>query len=91
MSLFDVDENEGNGFTIGPQRDTLWLIKNALKRERRHTEKLLKGLFRAVEIEIGLVEKRTLAKLEDVEISVSLIAGELARRSDDPPSNGIGS
>jgi hypothetical protein len=38
-----------------------------------------------------LVEKRTLAKLEDVEISVSLIAGELARRSDDPPSNGIGS
>ena len=60
----------------------------ALRRERRHTEKLLKGLLLAINSEIGLVEERMLAKLEDIDTSVSLIAGELARRNSDPPLNG---
>lgn len=52
---------------------------------------MLKGLLLAVNAEIGRVEERTLAKLEDIDTSVSLIAGELARRNSDPPSNGTGS
>jgi hypothetical protein len=74
-----------------PQCDAVKLIRIALWRERRHTEKLLNGLFAAVNTEIGLLEERTLAKLEDVDNSVSLIAGELARRSNDPPPGGAAS
>lgn len=52
---------------------------------------MLKGLLLAINSEIGLAEDRMLAKLEDIDTSVSLIAGELARRNSDPPSNGTGS
>jgi hypothetical protein len=52
---------------------------------------MLKGLLLAINTKIGLVEERTLAKLEDIDTSVGLIAGELARRSSDAPSNDTGS
>jgi hypothetical protein len=65
------------------------LSRIALRRERRHTEKMLKGLLLALNAEIRLVEKGIWAKLEDIDASVSLIAGELARRSS-PPSNSTG-
>lgn len=73
------------------QCDSFRLIRIALWRERRHTEKLLNGLLAAIKTEIGLAEQRMLAKLEDIDTSVSLIAGELARRNSDPPSKGTGS
>jgi hypothetical protein len=43
---------------------------------------MLKGLLQALTTEIGCLEKKILAKLEDIDTSVSLIAGELARKSD---------
>jgi hypothetical protein len=74
-----------------PQWNALRLSRIALRRERRHTERMLKGLLHAIDTEIGFLEKKILAKLEDIDTSVSLIAGELARRSSDPPLNGTGS
>ena len=52
---------------------------------RRHAEKLLTSLLATIRAEIGLMEKRMLAKLEDIDTSVGLVAGELGRRSSDPP------
>ena len=91
MPMSGPQENTGRGSPDDPQSDTFRLIGIALWRERRHTEKLLNGLLVAIKAEIGLVEKRTLAKLEDIDTSVGLIAGEIARRNSDPPSNGSGS
>lgn len=83
--------NKERAFPGDSQCDALRLIGIALWRERRHTEKLLKGLLVAIKTEIGLLEDRMLTKIEDIDTSVSLIAGELSRRSSDPPSNGTGS
>jgi transposase len=49
------------------------------------------GLLVDIKADIGLVEERMLAKLEDIDTSVGLVAGELARRNSDPPANGHGS
>lgn len=84
-------EYSGKGSPRDPQWNALRLSRIALRRERRHTEKLLKGLLLAINAKIGLVEERALAKLEDIDTSVSLIAGELARRNSGPPPSGTGS
>jgi hypothetical protein len=73
------------GFPDDPQGDAVRLIRIALWRDRRHTEKLLTSLLATIRAEIGLMEKRMLAKLEDIDTSVGLVAGELGRRSSDPP------
>jgi hypothetical protein len=91
MPIPGPQESTGRGSSDDPQCDTVRLIRIALWRERRHTEKLLNGLFAAVNSKIGLLEERTLATLEDIDNSVSLVAGELARRSNDPPPGGAGS
>ncbi|MGA2269048.1 MAG: hypothetical protein ABSH44_11320 [Bryobacteraceae bacterium] len=91
MSIPGPQENTERGSSDDPQRDGGRLIGLALWRERRHTEKLLNGLLVAIKAEIGLAEERTLAKLEDIDTSVGLIAGELARRNSNPPSNGTAS
>jgi hypothetical protein len=83
-------ENTERGFPHDPQCNTLRLSKIALWQERRHTEKLLDSLLVAIKTEIGLVEGRILAKIEDIDTSISLVAGELARRSNDPPSDRAG-
>ncbi len=91
MPILEPQENTESGSSDDPQRDAVRLIGIALWRERRHTEKLLKGLLPGINTEIGLVEERILAKVEDIDTSVSLIAREFARRNCDPPSNGAGS
>jgi hypothetical protein len=91
MSTPGPQENMERGFPDDPQRDTFRLIGIALWRERRHTEKLLDGLRGAINTEIGLLQERVLAKLENIDTCVSLVAGELARRSSDPPASDAGS
>jgi hypothetical protein len=91
MPIPGPQENAERSSPDDPQCDAFRLIRIALWRERKHTEKLLNGLLDAVKAAIGLVEERTLAKLEDIDTSVSLIAGELARRNSNPPANGTGS
>jgi hypothetical protein len=91
MPIPGPQENTEGDSLDDPQRDAFRLIGIALWRERRHTEKLLNGLLVATKAELGLVEQRMLAKLEDIDSSVSLVAEELARRSSDPPSGGAGS
>jgi hypothetical protein len=91
MRIPGPNQNAESDSPHEPQGNVLRLVRIALWRERRHTEELLKGLFHAVNVEIELAEERTLAKLEDIDTSVSLIAAELARRNSDPPSNGTGS
>jgi hypothetical protein len=88
MAIPGPQENTERGSPDDPQCDALRLIRIALWRDRRHTEKLLKSLLLGINTEIGLVEERILAKLEDIDTSVSLIAREFARRNGDPPSNG---
>jgi len=78
-------ENMERGFPDDPQGEAVRLIRIALWRDRRHTEKLLTSLLATIRTEIGLMEERMLAKLEDIDTSVGLVAGELARRSSDPP------
>jgi len=63
-------------------------LKRQLALERKHTEKLLDGMLLAINAQIGFTEEKVLAKLDGIDTSVSLIAGELARRSNDPPSGG---
>ena len=70
--------------------NTVRLVRIALWRERRHTERLLKDQFLAIKAEIRLGEEKVLAKLEGIDTSVSLIAGELARRANDPTPDGSG-
>lgn len=48
---------------------------------------MVKGLLSAITAEIGLAEERIIAKLEDLDTSVNVIAAELARRGGDPPAN----
>ena len=69
----------------------LRIITNALKHERKHTEKLLNGLFPFMSAEIGFAERRILAKIEDIDASLGLIARELSRRGNGPPLGGTGS
>jgi hypothetical protein len=83
MRIPGPEEDAVSGFPHDPQWTALRLSRIALWRERRHTERLLKDHFLAIKAEIGLVEKRVLAKLEDIDTSVSLIAGELARQNSD--------
>lgn len=100
----DIDDGMLKGMPIpGPQENTerssldetqgeaVRLIGIALWRERRHTEKLLKGQLLAIKTEIGLLAEKMSVKLEDIDTSVGLIAEELVRRSNDPPSKGTGS
>jgi len=84
--MFDLDESAADDFRRGPQPDALRVIRKALKRERRHTERLLNGLLVAINAEIGRVEERMLTKLEDIDTSVSLVARKLARRDGHSPS-----
>ena len=91
MRIPGPEETSGNDLPHDPQWSALRLSRIALRRERRHTEKLLKDQFFAIKAEIGLTEERILAKLEDIDTSVSLIAGELARRNSDPPPSSTGS
>ena len=91
MPIHGPKEYSERGSPRDPQWNALRLSRIALRRERRHTEKMLKGLLLAINTKIGLVEERMLAKLEDIDTSVSLIAGELACRNSDPPLNGTGS
>jgi hypothetical protein len=87
----DPKENTGEGSPDDPQGSALRLIRIALWRERRQTEKLLNSLLVAIKAEIGLVKGRILAKFEDIDTSVGLVAGELARCSNDPLSDRSGS
>jgi len=87
MPTPDPEGNKENGSPDDPQCDALRLIGIALWREGRHTDKQLNGLLVAIKTEMGLVEQRLLARLEELDTSVSLIARELARRNSDPPSN----
>ncbi|MGD0499088.1 MAG: hypothetical protein ABSC23_11690 [Bryobacteraceae bacterium] len=91
MRIPGAQENMEGGFPGEPQSAVVRLIRIALWRDRRRTEKLLSGLRAAVESEIGLLEERLMAKLESIDTSVSLVAGELARRGDEPQSGGAGS
>jgi hypothetical protein len=91
MPIPGAQENMERGSPHDPQCNALRLSRIALWHERRHTENLLKDLLLAINAEIGLVEQRMLTKLGDIDTSVSLIAGELARRSSDPPLNDAGS
>jgi hypothetical protein len=77
-------------FPNEPQWNTIRLMRIALWRERKHTEKLLKDQLLAITAEIRLAEERVVAKLEGLDASANLIAGELARRSGDPPPSGTG-
>jgi hypothetical protein len=59
------------------------LFKRQLALERRQTEKLFDSLHSAVNTEIGSLEQRILAKLDEIDASVNLIAIELARQADE--------
>ena len=89
MRIPGPKEYSERGSPRDPQWNALRLSRIALRRERRHTKKLLEGLLLAINAEIGLVEERISAKLEDIDTSVSLIAGELARRNNDPPPDDV--
>jgi hypothetical protein len=69
----------------------LRLFKRHLALERKYTERMLNDLHNAMKSEMGLMEQRIIEKLDDINSSLDLIARELARRSDDPPSNDSGS
>ena len=67
------------------------LFNRRLALERKHTEKLFASLHLAINTEIGFVEQRMIAKFEEIDASLNLIAIELARRADEPPSSDAGS
>ena len=91
MPIPGPKENREGGSPDDPQYDAVRLIRIALWRERRYTEKLLNGLLAAIKAENGLMEERILAKLENIDTSVSLVARELAGRSSDAPLSDAGS
>lgn len=91
MQTPGTKEDAENGLPHEPQWNAIRLVRIALWRERRHTERLLKEHVLGIRSEIGLTEEKILAKLESIDTSVSLIAGEIARRSGDPPPSGTGS
>jgi len=76
------------------RRRTQFVVLRAFRRqlelERRYTEKLFNSLLLAINTEMGFAEQRMIAKFEEIDTSLSLIAHEIARR-DDPPSDGTGS
>jgi hypothetical protein len=80
-------ENEGSGLPQDMQGDLLRLFNEAVKRERKHTEKRLNGLFQAVTAEMNFMERRISAKLDEIDASLNVIAQELERRTDDPAAN----
>jgi len=88
--MSDRRETWESYFGERPQHSVMRLFKRHLALERKHTEKLLDHLYLAIKTEVALVEKRMTTKLEDIDASLNLIAGELARRGEDPPS-GAGS
>ena len=63
------------------------LIGAALKRERRRTAELLDGLLGAIKAEISVSEEQVQGKLGQIDVSLNLIAQELARRKDDGPTD----
>jgi len=66
------------------------LFTRQLALERKHIEKLAESLQRGISMEMGFMEQRIMAKLEEIDESINLIAIELARRADDPPSSEAG-
>jgi len=66
------------------------LFRKQLALERKHTERLLDGLRRAIGAEMRFMEQRIMAKLEEIDASINVIAIELSRRADDPPSSDAG-
>ena len=66
------------------------LFRRHLALERKYTEKLIESLHRAISTEMGLMEQRIMAELEEIDASINLIAIELARHAGDPPSNDAG-
>jgi hypothetical protein len=54
-------------------------------------EKLFNDMHLAIKTEIAFVEQRMIAKFEEIDASLNLMAIELARRADDPPPGGTGS
>jgi hypothetical protein len=65
-------------------------FKRQLNLERKYTDQLFNGVRLAVNTEIGCVERRIMAKLEEIDTSLGLIAREIARHADDPPSAEVG-
>ena len=61
-------------------------FKRQLVLERKHMEMRLNGLYRAITTDMESTERRMMAKLEDIDASLNLIATELARHADDPPA-----
>jgi hypothetical protein len=59
--------------------------------ERKHTERLFRELHAASSAEMEFLEQRMMAKFEDIDASLGLIAAEIARRADGPPPGGAGS
>ena len=82
-------KNEGKGFPQEMQAELLRLFNDAVKRERKHTEKLLNGLLLAVTAEMNFTERRISAKLDGIDASLSIIAQEFARRADGPAPNNL--
>jgi len=85
-----TEDAEGD-FPHEPRWSVVRLVRIALWRERRHTETVMKDQLLAIRAEIASAEERLSAKLDGIDTSVSLIAGELVRHGNDPPPNGSGS
>ena len=83
----DRKESWESYFGERPRRSAFRWFKRQFALERKYTEKLLNGLLVAIKTEIGLAERRIMAKFEEVDASLNLIATELARHADDLPSN----
>jgi hypothetical protein len=66
------------------------LFKRQLALERKYAERLIESLHRAIGAEMELMDQRIIAKLEDIDASLSLIAIELSRRDDARPSSDVG-
>ena len=81
----DPRESWESYFRERPPRPALRSFKRELALERKHTEKLVRGLHLAIHSEIGFLEQRTAAKFDEIDASLNLIASELARRANDRP------
>jgi hypothetical protein len=66
------------------------MFKRQLALERKYAERLIESLHRAIGAEMELMDQRIIAKLEDIDASLSLIAIELSRRDDARPSSDVG-
>jgi len=74
-----------------PRLSALRSFKLQLGLERKHTEKLFRGLHIAITAEMEFLEQRMMSNFEEIDVSLSLIAAELARRAEGPPPGGSGS